>query len=159
MTFLFSTQMSNYWTVKNNTLYLKLPIHGQSLKKIFLIFFCFRNPTWWKRRTALERKLIILTLAVVVFAVALTAAAVTLILKDRESSQPAALNSSTAEARRWNSNSQSQRVGKSNQVFLEKANEGYGDKEEKNVCTTPGCVHAGTFPAKKNLFLAKTMKE
>ena len=132
--------------LKINTLYLKIALSWSILFNFFKNLFRFRNPTWWKRRTALERKLIILTLAVVIFAVALTAAAVTLILKDRESSQPAALNSSTAEARRWNSNSQSQRVGKSNQVFLEKANEGYGDKEEnKNVCTTPGCVHAGTF--------------
>ncbi|EEB19488.1 endothelin-converting enzyme, putative [Pediculus humanus corporis] len=89
------------------------------------------NPTWWKRRTKLERKLLILSLISLVFATALLAAAIALVVREKEEGKFTAFNESTAEPSTWQSNSdnhQNFRKGKANVV------------ESGNVCMSPGCV-------------------
>lgn len=93
-----------------------------------------KNPSWWRRRTALEKVLTLISVVCGVAVVALIISLLTVVLTDRiqGESSPSAAQPLTS-GRRGKALSQHPN-----------AYNGVTDKNAENVCLTPGCIHSAS---------------
>ncbi|XP_075211266.1 M13 family metallopeptidase neprilysin 2 [Lycorma delicatula] len=86
-----------------------------------------KNPTWWRRRTMLERSLTVITAAAFFLCIMLTIALTTIVLRTRQQSE-----SMPSVSAAWGGN----------KFFTDHRDE-IGASVE-NICLKPGCVHAAS---------------
>ncbi|XP_017775451.1 PREDICTED: endothelin-converting enzyme 1 isoform X2 [Nicrophorus vespilloides] len=93
------------------------------------IWFRNWNPTWWKRRTGMERGLTLLSVVTIVISISLVIALATVLYKNRISTDESVRN---AEALLGTSN-----PSPPNTVDQTK-------KDYDDICLTPGCIHTAS---------------
>ncbi|KRT85835.1 Peptidase, partial [Oryctes borbonicus] len=89
------------------------------------IYFFFRNPTWWKRRTSMERALTLVSTIFILIGIALAIALGIVLYKTKATETDAPYN---AEALTRGSIINSYPV----------------DDKPQSICLTPGCIHAAS---------------
>ncbi|KAJ6635812.1 Neprilysin-2, partial [Pseudolycoriella hygida] len=93
-----------------------------------------RNPSWWRRRTALEKTLTLISIVGVIAIIALAISLISVILKNK-SREEKLLSESTAEAL----DSPGVHI---NTIDSQKPS--HTNRNNKNICLTPGCIHAAS---------------
>ncbi|XP_035795572.1 neprilysin-2-like isoform X1 [Anopheles albimanus] len=96
--------------------------------------FSGKNPSWWRRRTALEKVLTLISVVCGVAVVALIISLLTVVLSERIQSES---NPSSAQPLTGG------RRGKALSQHPNAYN-GVGDKNTDNICLTPGCIHSAS---------------
>ncbi|GJQ69914.1 Nep2 [Trypoxylus dichotomus] len=90
------------------------------------IYFFFRNPTWWKRRTSMERALTLISTIFILIGIALAIALGIVLYKTKATTETDAPYN--AEALTHGSIINSYPI----------------DDKPQNICLTPGCIHAAS---------------
>lgn len=112
---------------------------------LFFVIYIFRNPNWWKRRTALERALTLISIVCLIAVVALVVSLVVVIVNeqikqsDNSKSAAAALDGSHMQ-KVFDTDSSSSADNKLKNNEKNKA----GTSKNEDLCLTPGCVHSAS---------------